>query len=78
VYLDHYNDRDDSSGVGWILFAMLMFAVAAISFTIAIAAAHLWLGAVILLHISEGKWFRAGWWTCVLVLLIAIDVRAFT
>jgi multisubunit Na+/H+ antiporter MnhG subunit len=69
----HCHERDDSTGVGWILFAMVCFAVAAVAFSIVLIAAHLWLVAQIGLRLLDKQWFRAGWWTCVLLVLFYVD-----
>jgi hypothetical protein len=75
MYLDRY--KDDDTGVGWLLFAMLMFAVMIASFAVAFAALHIWATSTLLLRLMEGRWFRATGWAMVLGLLIYIDVQAF-
>jgi hypothetical protein len=65
--------RDDSSGVGWLLFAMLMFAVMVFSFAVAYAALHLWAISTLLLRLTERQWIRATGWVMVLGLLVYID-----
>lgn len=69
--------RDDSTGVGWLLFAMLMLTISVFAFSIAYFCAHLWLIANIGLRLMDRQWFRAAWWAMVLGLLIYIDVQAF-
>jgi hypothetical protein len=69
--------RDDSTGVGWLLFAMLMFAVMIASFAVAFAALHLWAISTLLLRLMERRWFRAIGWMMVLALLIYIDWQAW-
>jgi hypothetical protein len=54
-------EHDDSTGVGWILFAMCCFAVAAVAFSIALIAAHLWLVAQIGLRLLDKQRWRPGW-----------------
>lgn len=71
----HY--KDDSTGVGWLLFAMLMLAISVFAFSIAYFCAHLWLMANIGLRLMDRQWFRAGGWAMVLGLLIYVDVLAF-
>jgi hypothetical protein len=73
----HNHCRDDDSGVGWLLFACLMFAVMIASFTIAYAALHLWAVSTLLLRLSERQWLRATGWAMVLALLIYIDWQAW-
>jgi hypothetical protein len=75
MYLDRY--KDDNSGAGWLLFAMLMFAVMIVSFTIAYAALHLWALSTLLLRLMEGRWITASWWACVLAVLVYIDWQAW-
>jgi hypothetical protein len=69
--------RDDSTGVGWLLFAMLMFVVMVASFTIAYAALHLWAISTLLLRLMERQWIRATGWMCVLAVLVYIDWQAW-
>jgi hypothetical protein len=69
--------RDDSTGAGWLLFAMLMLTISVLAFSIAYFCAHLWLIANIGLRLMEKQWFRATWWASVLALLIYIDVQAY-
>jgi hypothetical protein len=71
VYLDRY--KDDDSGVGWLLFATLMFAVMVFSFAVAYAALHLWAISTLLLRLTERQWIRATGWMLVLALLVYID-----
>lgn len=59
-----------------MLFAMVCFAIMTVAFTIAYICAHIWLIATIALRLSEGQWFRAMAWTCILAVLIYIDVQA--
>jgi hypothetical protein len=73
--LDHCHERDESTGVGWLLFAMVMFAIMTFAVSIAYIGAHVWLIGLIALRSSKGQWFRALAWTCVLVVLIYIDVQ---
>ena len=75
MYVDRY--KDDDSGVGWLLFAMLMFAIAIFAFSIAYFCAHIWLVANIGLRLMDKQWFRASWWACVLALLVYIDWQAW-
>jgi hypothetical protein len=57
----HCQERE-STGVGWLLFAMFCFAVAAFAFSVAIVCAHLAVISFCLLRLLEGKWLRAlGW-----------------
>ena len=76
--LIHYRARDDSDGVAWIIFAIVCFVIAAVSFSIAYACAHIWLIATLLLRLCEGKWIRAGWWALLLALLIHIDIQVWS
>ena len=71
----HCRDRD-STGVAALLFAMVCFAIMTVAFAIAYICAHIWLIATIALRLSEGQWFRAMAWTCILAVLIYIDVQA--
>jgi hypothetical protein len=72
-------DRDchcrhhDSSGVGWLLFALAMFIVAAISFSLVAIAAHLWVLAQLGERLQDRQWWRAGWWTVVLLFMLYLD-----
>jgi hypothetical protein len=52
---------------------MLMFAVAALSFTIAIVAGHIWVLCQILLRLLDRQWLRAAWWGFVLIALLYVD-----
>ena len=70
-----FNRDDDSSGVGWLLFAMLMLAISVFAFSIAYFCAHLWLIANIGLRLMDRQWFRASWWASVLGVLVFIDVQ---
>jgi hypothetical protein len=63
----------DSTGVGWLLFAMFCLVIAALAFSVAIIAAHLWLLATIVLRLLDRKWWRAGMWGCVLIFLLYVD-----
>jgi hypothetical protein len=62
-----------STGVGWVLFAIFGFVIAALSFSVAIVAAHIWLLAQIMLRLLGRHWWRAGWWACVLLMLLYVD-----
>jgi hypothetical protein len=73
MYLDHY--KDDDSGVGWLLFAMLMLAVMVVSFAVAYAALHLWTISTLLLRLSERRWIKVGWWTLILAVLVYPSFR---
>jgi hypothetical protein len=73
--LDKCHERDDSAGVGWLLFAMVMFAMMSVAFTVAYIGAHVWLIGLIALRSSQGHWFRALAWTCVLAVLLYIDIQ---
>jgi hypothetical protein len=53
--------RDESSGV------------AAICFSVAIVAAHVWVFCLIMLRLLDRQWFRAAGWTAVLLFLFYID-----
>jgi hypothetical protein len=64
---------EQSSGVGWIIFAIVMFIGAAISFSIAIIAAHIWIFCQIMLRLLDRQWFRAMWWTFILLFLFYLD-----
>jgi hypothetical protein len=70
----HCRDRD-STGVAALLFAMVCFAIMTVAFTIAYICAHIWLIATIAVQSSKGQWFRAMAWTCILAVLIYIDVQ---
>jgi hypothetical protein len=72
----HCRDRDQSTGVAALMFAMVCFAIMTVAFTIAYICAHIWLVATIAWRLSKGQWFRAAGWLCVLALLIYIDVHA--
>ena len=74
MYLDRY--KDDSTDAGWLLFAMLMFVVMVVSFTIAYAALHLWAISTLLLRLSERQWLRAMGWMLVLALLVRATASA--
>jgi hypothetical protein len=63
----------ESTGVGALLFALLMFIGAAISFSVAIIALHLWFASRFILRLMEGKWFRAIGWLVLLLILFYID-----
>jgi hypothetical protein len=63
----------EPSGVGWIIFAMVMFIGAAICFSIAAIAFHLWVFCQIGGRLLDRQWFRAIWWTAVLLFLFYID-----
>jgi hypothetical protein len=71
---DRYHERDDT-GVGWLLFAMVMFAMMTFAVSIAYIGAHVWLIGLIALRSSRGQWLRAIAWMCVLAVLIYIDVQ---
>jgi hypothetical protein len=75
VYLDRY--KDDDTGVGWLLFAMLMFVVMIASFSIAFIALHLWAISTLLLRLMERRWIRATGWASILGVLIYIDWQAW-
>lgn len=75
MYLDRY--KDDDSGVGWLLFAMLMLAISVFAFSIAYFAAHIWLVANIALRLMERRWITASWWASVLGVLVYIDWQAW-
>ena len=72
--LDRCHERD-STGIGWLLFAMVMFAIMTFAFSIAYIGAHVWLIAIIALRSSKGQWFRAVGWACILAILIYIDIQ---
>ena len=63
----------DSSGIGALLFAMVMFIGAAISFSLVAIAAHLWVLAQLGRRLQDRQWGRAGWWTAVLLFLLYVD-----
>ena len=71
----HCHDRDQSTGVAALLFAMVCFAIMTVAFTIAYICAHIWLIATIAVQSSKGQWFRAMAWTCILAVLIYIDAQ---
>lgn len=75
MYLDRY--KDDSTGVGWLLFAMLMLTISVLAFSVAYFCAHIWLIANIGLRLMDRQWFRATGWMCVLGLLVYIDWQAW-
>jgi hypothetical protein len=75
VFHKIYCQRDDSTGVAPLLFAILMFAIMTFAFSIAYIGAHLWLIAIIAFRSSRGEWFRAMAWTSILAVLIFIDVQ---
>jgi hypothetical protein len=64
---------EQSSGVGWIIFAMVMFAGAFIAFSIAAIAFHIWIFCQIMLRLLDRQWFRAMWWAFVLLFLFYLD-----
>ena len=63
----------ESSGVGWILFAMVMFAGAFLAFSVAAVAFHIWVFCQIGLRLLDRQWFRAIRWTAVLLFLFYLD-----
>jgi hypothetical protein len=71
----HWHERDDSTGVAALLFAVIMFAIMTFAFSIAYVCAHIWLVATIAWRLSKGQWFRATGWTCILAVLIYIDIQ---
>ena len=71
----HCDERDQSTRVAALLFAMVCFAIMTVAFTIAYICAHIWLIATIAVQSSKGQWFRAMAWTCVLAVLVYIDVQ---
>jgi hypothetical protein len=66
-----------SSGVGWLLFSLFCFIVAAYAFFAAFIALQIWLAATILLRLTEGRYIRAALWSCVLAFLVSIDTILF-
>jgi hypothetical protein len=74
---EHTATGDTSNGVGWLLLAMLCFAIAAYSFFVVFVAVHIWLVATILLRLCDGKYIRAALWSCVLAFLINLDTILF-
>jgi hypothetical protein len=71
----HCRDRDQSTGVAALMFAMVCFAIMTVASTVAYICAHIWLVATIALRLAERQWFRAMAWTCILAVLIYIDVQ---
>jgi hypothetical protein len=69
----HCRHNDDGSGVGWIIFGMVMLASAAIMFSIAAVAFHIWVLCQIGLRLLDKQWWRAGWWFAVLLFLFYVD-----
>ena len=69
-------DKTDN-GVGWLLFAMLYFAIAAVSFAVLVVLVQVWLAATIGLRLTERAWIRAGLWTCVLAPLLVINATVW-
>jgi hypothetical protein len=70
-------DRDDSTGVAALMFAMVCFAIMLFAFSIAFAALHLWAISTLLLRLMERRWLRATGWMLVLALLIGIDIHVW-
>jgi hypothetical protein len=52
---------------------MVMFAGAFIAFSIAAIAFHIWVFCQIGLRLLDKQWWRAIWWTAVLLFLFYID-----
>jgi hypothetical protein len=52
-----------------------MFAIMTFAFSIAYVCAHIWLVATIAWRLSKSQWFRATGWTCILAVLIYIDIQ---
>jgi hypothetical protein len=52
---------------------MVMFIGAAISFSLVAIAVHLWVLAQLGRRLQDRQWWRAGWWTGVLLFLLYID-----
>jgi hypothetical protein len=52
---------------------MIMLASAAITLSLAAIAFHLWVVCQIGLRLLDRQWFRAIWWTAVLLFLFYVD-----
>jgi hypothetical protein len=52
---------------------MIMLASAAIALSLAAIAFHLWVFCQIGLRLLDRQWFRAIWWTAVLLFLFYLD-----
>jgi hypothetical protein len=72
----HCRDHDDT-GVGAIMFAIVCLLIAALSFAVAIVAAHLFVVSTFLLRLMERRWWKAGWWFSVFLFLLALDGYLF-
>jgi hypothetical protein len=69
----HCREHHENTGVGWLIFAMFCFITAAICFSLVAIVVHLWVLAQLGKRLQDRQWWRARWWTAVLLFLLYID-----